>query len=484
MKKFWKLSAFALSAAFTFSAMTACGDKGETEEKSNITADQVLAIGDSITESLAGVQSFSFGLSMKSGQAMSEYTMESGMSATATANVTDEGMDAKITLTTTEKMDVPGMPEFGSNETTSLSAYIVDGFRYEQDEDDETGKTYIKSSRPFYEELDEAFAEEFDMSLTDLLEQLSATGGVQIPEIPVDMLKEVLTDEFTLIQKGDTTRVTLDLKKEFNDFFNYVGNLSVNTKVGDVVNYALGHIDEELTWQDITGAIKDKGGYTVSTIVNVLDNELYNASGMRLQDVKDRIFAEPSVYDALLQELGKDMADTIVNITVADLVSEYGALTVDDLIQQFTGEETTISGFITENVEPVLTQATLGDMMYEEEKATFTEAVAIFKAIHMDALNANLIFTVKNDKLTRVEVSYNVGVTVSMQGESASIYANASVYAENFSAQTQTITLPTDITVQLYCDYCGLEVTESAYCVKCNGYTCVACHRIFPHIGI
>ena len=61
MKKMWKISVCALAATFTFSALTAC-DKGEQEEKSNITAEQVLALGDSIQESLSDVQSFSFGI--------------------------------------------------------------------------------------------------------------------------------------------------------------------------------------------------------------------------------------------------------------------------------------------------------------------------------------------------------------------------------------------------------------------------------------
>ena len=483
MKKFWKLSAFALSAAFTFSAMTACGDKGETEEKSNITADQVLAIGDSITESLAGVQSFSFGLSMKSGQAMTEYTMESGMSATAIANVTEEGLDAKITLNTTEKMEVPSMPEFSSNETTSLSAYLLDGFAYMQDATDPTKMTYTKSSRPAIDSILEDMSEGMDMDLTDMLEEImAAQGEIVLPEIPVDLIKELLTDEFTLIQKGDTTRVTLDLKKEFNDLFNYVGNLSVNTKVGDVVNYALGHIDEELTWQDITGAIKDKGGYTVSTIVNVLDNELYNASGMRLQDVKDAIFAEPTVYDALLQELGKDMADTIVNITVADLVSEYGALTVDNLVQMAAESETVTLSSMVELIEDAFTEMKIGDTFETDEDAmVFTQTIAAFKGIRADDLNANLIFTVQNDKLTKVEVSYNVKITISMDGEKMTTYVNYSMYAENFSNQAQTIALPAGANIKTYCVECGLSTGR--YCKECRAYICQLCDNGLAHNG-
>lgn len=484
MKKIWKLFAFALSAAFTFSAMTACGDKGETEEKSNITADQVLAIGNSITESLADVQSFNFGLSMKSGQSMSEYTMESSMSATATANVTAEGMDAKITLDTTEKMDMPSMPAASYNETMSLSAYLLDGFAYMQDEEDTTGKIFEKSSRPAIDSILEDMSEGMETDLSSMLEEImgNVSGGeIVMPEIPVDFIKEVLTDEFILIQKGDTTRVTLDLKKEFNEIFSFVGNLSSATKIGDIANFALKYIDEELTWQKLTGLLKGKGGYTVGTVINVLDNELYNAAGVHLQDVKDTIFAEPGVYETLVQELDKDTADMIVNTTVAQFVMEYGAMTFDDIIKTASEDQTaTLDGMIA-GIEATLSEMTLGNVMDLESAATLNQITSIFKGIRMDDLNANLIFTVKNDQLTRVEVSCNFKLTVSAQGQSMSTYANYSMYAENFSSQAQTIALPTGSTVVIYCNDCGLTATESDYCDACRAYICEDCHSTTVH---
>ncbi|MBQ8447074.1 MAG: hypothetical protein IJX31_04775, partial [Clostridia bacterium] len=96
-------------------------------------------------------------------------------------------------------------------------------------------------------------------------------------------------------------------------------------------------------------------------------------------------------------------------------------------------------------------------------------------------LNANLIFTVKNDKLTRVEVSYNVKVSVSAQGQSMTVYMNSSVYAEDFSDQAQTIALPTGSTVVIYCDECGLTAAESDYCAACRAYVCEDCHWWISH---
>lgn len=108
MKKFWKFSVCALAATFTLSSVTACGDKGETEEKSNITADQVLALGDSIQSALTDVQTFDFGVSMKIGMDMSGYyKTETAMKITAAANIDGEDIDAKLFGEMSEKSGIP-----------------------------------------------------------------------------------------------------------------------------------------------------------------------------------------------------------------------------------------------------------------------------------------------------------------------------------------------------------------------------------------
>ena len=486
MKKFWKLSVCALAATFTLSSVTACGEKGETEEKSNITADQVLAIGDSIQTALSDVQSFSFGMTAKAGSNNPQESTENSMNLMAVANVKAEGIDAKLAFEGKNKASYPSMPQLNEDETFSTAMYILDGFAYAQDESDPTKMTYIKSSRPIIDSILEDMSEGMEMDLSAMLEEMMgnvSSGEITMPEIPVDFIKEVLNDEFILIQKGDTTRVTLDLKKEFNEIFSFVGNLSTATKIGDIANFALKYIDEELTWQDFTGALKGKGDYTVGTVINVVDNELYNAAGVHLQDVKDMIFAEPGVYDALVQEMGKEMADTVVNTTVDQFKAEYGAMTFDDIIKTVSEDETaTLDGMITD-IETALSQMTLGNVMDFESATVLNQITSKFKGIRMDDLNANLIFTVSEDQLTRVEVSFNFKITLSAQGQSATTYMNYAMYAENFSNQAQTIALPTGSTVVIYCNDCHLMATENDYCIVCRAYRCGDCHDQNEHNG-
>ena len=101
----------------------------------------------------------------------------------------------------------------------------------------------------------------------------------------------------------------------------------------------------------------------------------------------------------------------------------------------------------------------------------------------MDDLNANLIFTVSEDQLTRVEVSFNFKITLSAQGQSATTYMNYAMYAENFSNQAQTIALPTGSTVVIYCNDCHLMATENDYCIGCRAYRCGDCHDQNEHNG-
>lgn len=486
MKKFWKISACTLSMAFAFSAATACDkDKGERVEKSNITADQVLALGDSIAETLADVQSFSFGFSTKSGTVMPGSTTESGVGLTAKANLTENGMDAAITATITEKTTVEGAPDFNTDDVETASAYLIDGFAYMQDPDDETGKTFEKSSRPIADMLMEELLGAADIDLSAILEEIASTETeIALPEIsiPADVIKNFLNDEFTLIQKGDVTRVTLDLKEEFNDSMKYIGSLSVNTKVGDIVNKALGDIDENLTWQTVTDAVKGAGSVKVGLLIYTLDGAAESATGMGLQEIKDALLSEQTIYDALAKALGAEMMEEVKNTTVNDFVTAYGEYTVNNLLQMVTEDETvTVAGAV-DRVESVLSTTTLGDLMEtEEEKEEFAEMISLFKGIRAEELNANLIFTVKNGTLTRAEVSQNVKITVSVQGMSMSVFSNVSFYAENFNAEAQTIALPADSTVVVCCDDCEAEVTEDDYCDICKAYLCETCHGSVQH---
>ena len=487
MKKFWKFSVCALAATFTLSSVTACGDKGETEEKSNITADQVLALGDSIQSALTDVQTFDFGVSMKIGMDMSGYyKTETAMKITAAANINGEDIDAKLFGEMSEKAVYPSAPDYNEEYSFAATSYILDGFLYQQDEGDVTGKTYIKSSRPvidsLLEELSEGVQIDFSMMLEEIMGGTVAEDFIGL-EIPDEFIKEVLNDQFILIQSGDTTRITFNPKKKLNEIFAYFGNLSLNTKVGDVVNWALGYVEEDLEWQDFTALFKGKGGYTLSTIVNVVDNELYNAAGMHLQDIKDMIFAEPSVYEALVQEMGKDGADMFANTTVNEFLAEYGALTLDDVVKTIAESETVTLDSIVTILEEGFAQQTIGGMLEMEDVLAFNEMVAVFKGIYVDQLNANLSFTVKNDKITRVEASFNMGVSVTAQGERMSVFANCSAYAENFSGEAKAITLPTGVTVKRYCEYCGLTAAESDYCNSCRMYVCDDCHAGTVHNG-
>lgn len=475
MKKFWKISVCSLAVAFTLPAVTAC-EKGETEEKSNITADQVLALGDSIQSSLAGVQSFQFGMSMKSGESGPEYSMENGLTLTALMNVTKDGVSAKLSGTQADKLTVHNMPQYNYDRKTSSDIYILDGFAYVQDDTDEKGKTYQKNSvQTLLETLFEGSSMDFSQMLEEIMESQGQTD-FEMPAIPTDLVQQVLTDEFTLIKKGDTTRVTLDLKKEYNDTLGYVGGWSLQTKVGDIVNYALGQFNEDLTWQGLSSLLKDKGGYKVSTIVNLLETAITNASGMSLQEIKDVVLAQPEVYEMLVQKLGSEETDAIVAASVSDLLDAYGNLTVNDLAKQATKDETATLASVIEEIETKLSTVTLGDSMDEDEKESFDDMMSIIRGIHVDAWNANLIFTVKNDTLTRVEVSYNTKITTSMMGMNSTTYTNYSMYAENFSGEKLAITLPTDITVDIYCADCGWSVTDDDYCDDCKEFICENCH--------
>ncbi|MBE5747933.1 MAG: hypothetical protein E7352_07165 [Clostridiales bacterium] len=273
---------------------------------------------------------------------------------------------------------------------------------------------------------------------------------VEIPEEVIEVIKELINKEFTMVQSGNTTRITLNLRDELVEILGYISSLNTNTKLGSMVNYALGRVEQGLTWESILNDVKDLGTYTVNEAVTTLDAVIYNASEMHLQDVKDMLFAETDIYNILVEEFDAETADMVKNVKIADLLTEYGSLTVDDLLEFAVGEEgVTLASFVA-MAEEYLSETTLGDLIGLEGVATLQEITSVVRGINIGALDTGFAVTVVNGKATRIEYSFNMAVSISYQGQAMSMSANVLAYAEKFSNDGQEISLPDDVRVETW----------------------------------
>ncbi|MBE5747934.1 MAG: hypothetical protein E7352_07170 [Clostridiales bacterium] len=143
MKKIWKLSVCTLAAAFTLSAVTACGGE-EDGAVSYITAEQAYSIGEEVVESLEGTKSFEFGFSASASETMPDMTSSNSMEVKGTLNFGEEHIDGKFSSSTKSTMSIPGMPALGESESSSTTIYMIDGYQYIPAPYDDDGKTYVK----------------------------------------------------------------------------------------------------------------------------------------------------------------------------------------------------------------------------------------------------------------------------------------------------------------------------------------------------
>lgn len=441
MKK-WQSLCMAAAMSCTFGFATACGDEGTSEAKSNITVDQAVTQITVVEQSLADVKGFDLSANGNVGFSLGDRALARSITADAVVALKEDGFDLKASLVNTlTPLEMTETEEF----------YLIDGYGYFGTVENGTFY-YKKSTTTLYEAISESFEEEFEMSIDDLLEKISAIQGENAVEIPQEVtaaLKQIVTDEFLLIQSGDSTRITLDLEEKFNDVFDWFGDLSLDTTVGELINDYLSLADVDWTWQKLTDAVKDKhlGGYKVSTAIDFIDNQLYHETEMHLDDIKDFLFEQDAFYDIMKKWLGDSSANVYKNKTMEEIIGEYGSLSVDEVLQILTEDETATLDSCIAALETALNTTTLGDTMTAEDKAEFEESTELLGSISADALNANFIYTVKNEKVTALEFSFHMEISVELpmeegETEECELYANFVVSAENFSTTANVIALP------------------------------------------
>ena len=521
MKKWWKVSICALAATFALPAVTSCDKKSAGKTQEEIKMEKLEALGDVMNATLADMKSFDFGgnLTMITEQVIpdgnnSNYIGSQSYGVEATASLTDSGLEAKMLTTATYKESIQSMPEYDYERTTLGEYYLVDGFIYEQDE--ENPNFYHQ----YPQSVDAAIAERLFGSAEvtfgdvvngvkdakkklEVLEKLGVLDAVEdalfedteydgfedffgYPELPelseitemselfamsADLFAGIFANEFTLVEEGETTTITLDLKDEIDGIFTFVDTYA-NIKLGDLVNAVLGSVSEGLTWQEITSEIKDKGDvYTVKSLVDSLDSEIYQASGFRLQEVKDILLSQEGIYSLIEKEYGWFEAARIRAYSVADFVHDNGKMTVNEYLKEKMGPSVTLSGLVGE-WESYLIESKLGDLI-----PSANAVLSTIKDVEVHSCNATLVFNVKDGKITSVENSYNVKLSIPLgENQKMTMAESYSLYANNFSSESQEIALPSDITIDTWCNVCQGFVDQTDYCYQCKQFICERCH--------
>ena len=548
MKKFWKVSACALAATFALPVFASC-DKNKPSA-AEVKMQKLEALGDAFGATLAESKAFDFGAEARvstdtvipgMGTTMVQQTVQA-YKANSTLSLSDRGPELATDVAMQSFEGMLGQTQT-AGESLAVKAYVLDGFAYVQSL--ENPLEYIKSPQT----LDTVLSRDIlgmyeDYTIGDIvngvkdlmkkLESLEKLGvfdaieeelfadteyedfddfftDVNIPELPnfsdvaemseffaagSELFAEFFHKEFTLVEEKGTTTITLDLQDNFDGMLTMVKELS-NMKLGDLVNKGLASLsgDETLKWENLVKELKGKGSYTVRTVMNSLDSELYQASGFRLQEIKDLVLSQEFVYTLLERFLDGETVNEIRDFSIAEFVNDYGSYTIDRLLQEKTENPTmTVDGLLLKAQEmltnmkviDLLTFASGGQSVPSNGGVTASGMIAsLINGIDVQAFNANLVVNVKDRKAISVEASYNVKVSVPMTIETAvgnvTMTASAYSYIKNFSPEAKMIALPTNATVVSVCYNCEMPVQEKDYCFTCKRTLCEDCHQYYSY---
>lgn len=353
----------------------------------------------------------------------------------------DNGADMKATITVTETYET-------ETNTQSMVAYLIDDYAYNYDAET---NTYMKST----------------MSLSQLIEgALAETGltatqvGEYVTELESVLTQAGVTEEAILAGLKDSAVVSdnvmswsVEYKEDVNALIDFLAAYDTNKTLEVAINEVLTAIGADTNVDEILDAIGALGTLKVSQAVAAVDAYLMLNYEMNLQTVFDAALADETVVAALTSAgLTADMIETLKQIEIADLVTEYGEMTMDDVltivVMMFGAEETDGAG---EDV-PAITLQAITDMLKEQFEVTKIADLSPAIAEAQDALEAMEVtkfggdVAVSYDSAASLsEIAMEAGVSFTVAGAGTASVTFGFTVSE-FSANAITIALPTGAT--------------------------------------
>lgn len=422
---------------------------------------------------------------------------------------TKEGFDAKLNV------ELPSKENKGETETRGY--YYIDGYTYLYNEET---KKYEKHTEKIGELLSNEIhsATEGQYTLEELLAGMVGGGGIvggdmNMSDMTYDKLEESL-GKYAVIESEITDTgllVTADGSKETDKIFDFLRTLDKDTTIGELLNFPLSYIDEDLTTKSIISTLYDYVDSDVSEVIADLETKSKEETDKTLQENIDAILKNEIVKELLKSIENEELVSKIENFKLAEFLEKDSSilkdgkpikikdLTTDNLASELVaslldllGEEgETILGDINGDL---LKENVTWDMLVAAVNTIFKKSAGIpeegelyellKKAQQIYADTADLSFELKVGQAVESFLIEGVfGGKASSEGKEATIGATLSVGITEFSKVAIPITLPEGVEIVVTyhaCETCAEKKEDVSYRKDVYGYYCDDCYLLLP----
>ena len=365
----------------------------------------------------------------------------------------DNGADMKATITAATDYVDAEEEDFSS----SMTVYLIDDYAYNYDAQT---NTYMKST----------------MTLSQLIEGTLTEAGLTATQVGayVAQLEEILTEagvteEAIISELKESATVSesvmswsVDYKDEANTVLDFAANYDINKTLETALNEALTAMGADTNVDAILDSVGALGTLKVSQVVSTVDAYLTLNYQTNLQAIWDAALVDETVVGALLQAgVTQENINAMKAIKISDLVTEYGEMTMDDvlaLVISMTQTETTTtegSGEGESAETPAITLKAITDMAKAYLEATkisdlnanLAQIQAGLKGLDFTALGGSVSVTYDSAASVSeiaVEAAVTMSMTMGQDVQTAGVTVGVSV--SEFSANTVTIVLPAGAT--------------------------------------
>ena len=423
---------------------------------------------------------------------------------------TEEGFDAKLNV------ELPSKENKGETETRGY--YYIDGYTYLYNEET---KKYEKYTEKIGELLSNEIhsATEGQYTLEDLLAGMVGGGGIvggdmNMSDMTYDKLEESL-GKYAVIESEITDTgllVTADASKETDKIFDFLRTVNKNTTYGQLLNFPLSYIDEELTTDAIIDELYAHRNSTVAKLVSELEAKSKEKTDKTLQENFNALMKN-EVVKQLLESVDAELASTIKNFKIAEFLEKDSSimdgdtpiknkdLTMDNLANELV---TSLLGILGEAGDEILGEIN-PDLL--EGNVTFSMLVAgmetvlkwkAFKDIPEDSEFYDVLEKAQQIYADTADVSFELkvgqavesfliegvfGGKASSDGKEATIGGTLSVGITEFSKEAIPITLPEGVEIVVTyhaCETCEESKEDVSYRKDVYGYYCDDCYLLLP----
>ena len=431
--KVWKRAAALVCALGFVGAGVAC--KSETEKKLEEMTPQTQV--EDIAAALEGVKSLKLSMDAEAelkGTVEGEQgnvTMDAGIDLWLSK--TDDFIDAKIVMDYSMTMTAPE----SQTEAEKIEAYLVDGYAYIVAEQGDQ-KMGVKTSESIFALL----ADEMGVEETEV-KSLFATAFAEAEKvgIPADLLNEFM--ELSIVEPSEektetSMTITYDYKSVINNLIGNVTGITETTTIAQFIDSMLTDLNSDMTCEKLLDKVASYGAKTVKEVKAEIEKEF----GVTAEELLAKVQSDDVV--SILNEMEEGLGDQVKAFKLSDIMDVYGDMTIDQLIEEISGEELTVADAVAEAKEMLKTP--MQQVMPIDE-----EAIDVLKAIKINTANTQLATEYDEDaNLLAISAGVNASVKVEYAAEEVDLTMTSSVTYKlsDFSKSASEIKVPTDITWQ------------------------------------